>query len=290
MMAGGFHFANGPQHPQALHRMQAIAARDSTAQTAASGADKQPSEKKETVSTGASLESPANASAAASSPTETVATPPVRSSSRPGTTRSVPNTRAHSPTHSTASYGGQRGGRFSGGRTGTQAASAATSRSTSNPAAASKQTKQRVPGAEEFPALSGSVGSLVSETTAKACPNGNVKTAAQVLAEPAVPRPVPEAPKAAPQTATQAVQSKTTDDGLVRTLSGSSSVRGVSTQSDGDAVVISQLPSDASPSKPPTSRPEVRSGISFAAIAGSANQSVSAALETSASPMVSLQA
>jgi hypothetical protein len=225
-MNGGFHYANGPQHSQAMHRMQAMqAARNIAGQTAAHGVDKQASEKKETGSAGASLESSSadiSTGVEAAAPAEIVAAPAVRSTSRPGTTRSVPNTRAHSPTHSTASYGGQRGGRFSGGRSG---GNAGTSRSTSNPGAASKQAKQRVPGAEEFPALSGSTGSLVSEATAKPVVNANIKTAAQVLSEPAVPRTVPEASKAAPAPAPQAVQSKPTDGGLVRTLSGSSSVR-----------------------------------------------------------------
>ncbi len=213
-MVNGFYGGNGggntPQQLHAMQRMQAMhaaAAAGKTTTQSPINASKTEEKTTETASGSTSLESStADVSSpdGADQPSQTLQTSPpatgsTRASSRPGTTRSVPNTRAHSPTHSTASYGAPRGSRF-GGRAAAAAASqpanggTASSRSTSIPATATKQPKQRVPGAEEFPALSGSTGSLGGESVKPVAPTVvvNGKTAAQVLSEPAIPRAIPE--------------------------------------------------------------------------------------------------
>jgi hypothetical protein len=83
---------------------------------------------------------------------------PAHSASR---TRSVPNTRAHSPNSSpaVAPRAPRTGGRPQHSGNG-QAA-----RSTSIPAAA-KEVKQKLPSADDFPALAGSVGSLNGQSLA----------------------------------------------------------------------------------------------------------------------------
>ena len=66
----------------------------------------------------------------------------------------IPGPHSPSPTHSNASYGGgARAGRLSGRGAASQTANGAASRSASIPAAVAKQSKQRVPGAEEFPSV-----------------------------------------------------------------------------------------------------------------------------------------
>lgn len=100
-------------------------------------------------------------------------------------TRSVPNTRAHSPTANvpSASKGPRIGGRSA------HAGNGQAARSTSIPAV-TKEAKQKLPSADDFPALAGSTGSLTdSGVIVKPGPYGN-KTAAQVLSAPAPPKPI----------------------------------------------------------------------------------------------------
>lgn len=101
-------------------------------------------------------------------------------------TRSVPNTRAHSPNSSpaVASRTPRTGGRPQ------HAGNGQAARSTSIPAA-TKEAKQKLPSADDFPALAGSVGSLNGDNTVATKP-GSLwsKTAAQVLSAPAPPKPL----------------------------------------------------------------------------------------------------
>lgn len=105
----------------------------------------------------------------------------------PSQSRSVPNTRAHSPAHSTVSYNGPRNVRATG-RT-AQGLGAPSARSASIPAAPKQAqvVKQRVPSADDFPVL-GEPG----QVKAVAAPVVNGKTAAQILAAPAPEKPVVE--------------------------------------------------------------------------------------------------
>lgn len=227
MANGGFYGAANPQQVHAMQRMQAMQAAKANIALPLTNGSKQPEEKNDVASGSTSLESStadvSSPDLAASATEQSSA--PVRATSRPGTTRSVPNTRAHSPspTHSNASYGGgARAGRFSGRGAASQTANGTASRSASIPAAVAKQSKQRVPGAEEFPALSGSVGSLSGDSTKPPAVNSNIKTAAQILSEPAAPRPTPQPAKPVVSAAVSKPESEVL---LVRTLSGSSSVR-----------------------------------------------------------------
>ena len=106
-------------------------------------------------------------------------------------TRSVPNTRAHSPNSNVPST--SRGPRV-GGRS-AQIGNGQAARSTSIPAAA-KEVKQKLPSADDFPALAGSTGSLSGDSgvIVKPGPYGS-KTAAQVLSAPAPPKPVTAEPE-----------------------------------------------------------------------------------------------
>ena len=101
-------------------------------------------------------------------------------------TRSVPNTRAHSPNSSpaVASRTPRTGGRPQ------HAGNGQAARSTSIPAA-TKEAKHKLPSADDFPALAGSVGSLNGDNTVATKP-GSLwsKTAAQVLSAPAPPKPL----------------------------------------------------------------------------------------------------
>lgn len=98
-------------------------------------------------------------------------------------TRSVPNTRAGSPN---STFGNFRNGRA--GRT-TQQNGRDNSRSTSIPAG-QREVKQKLPSADDFPALSGSTGSLLGESAVLVKPAAfNGKTAAQVLSAPAPVKP-----------------------------------------------------------------------------------------------------
>lgn len=102
-------------------------------------------------------------------------------------TRSVPNTRAGSPNHA---FGGNN---FRNGRAGRvpHQNGRDNSRSTSIPAGQREVKQQKLPSADDFPALSGSTGSLMSESAVLVKPVAfNGKTAAQVLSAPAPPKPV----------------------------------------------------------------------------------------------------
>jgi hypothetical protein len=114
-------------------------------------------------------------------------------------TRSVPNTRAGSPNHA---FGGNN---FRNGRTGRvpHQNGRDNSRSTSIPAGQRETKQQKLPSADDFPALSGSTGSLMSESMVLVKPAAfNGKTAAQVLSAPAPPKPVASPVKTETETKT----------------------------------------------------------------------------------------
>lgn len=167
----------------------------------------------------------ADAAAPAAIPAKPTAAAPARASSNPGVSR------AQSPRRAAARP------------------FAAPAQQRANSAGANKQ---RVPSADEFPALAGSTGSLAASAEKR-----DGKTAAQVLSAPAPSKPVSAAPSAA---------------GDAPESTSSESSQGVTMDSDteSDAVVISCKPSavgtpntSARLSPEPTSKP-----ISFASIAG----------------------
>ena len=113
----------------------------------------------------------------------------VPAKAKPTVTRSVPNTRAGSPNHMQGNFRNVRSGRtqHQNGRD--------SSRSTSIPAGQREGKQQKLPSADDFPALSGSTSSLTSESIVLVKPVAfNGKTAAQVLSAPAPAKTV-AAPK-----------------------------------------------------------------------------------------------
>lgn len=186
-------------------------------------------------------------------------------------TRSVPNTRAHSPTSN-----GPAGSRVSRASSKpAHFANAHAARSSSIPAL--KDFKQKVPSPDDFPTLGGSVNTLNGDSVVivKAGPYGG-KTAAQVLSAPAPPKPV-----------------SNKEDELKKIVSRESSKsigHNVSTESDDEAVVISLKDKVETPASEPTSTAVATPAspsqppMSFASIAGK----ISAAAD--ASSMVSIQA
>ena len=175
-VGNNFHFER-QQHfmkVQAM-RQQQVASRASQPSTGTTS----PAEKTETVAeTEAAPAAPASEESAA--PKAQVA---AQAAPR---TRSVPNTRAHSPNANvpTNSRAPRIGGRSA------QVGNGQAARSTSIPAI-TKEVKQKLPSADDFPALAGSTGSLNGDSgvIVKPGPYGN-KTAAQVLSAPAPPKPV----------------------------------------------------------------------------------------------------
>lgn len=110
----------------------------------------------------------------------------------------------------------------------------------------SSSPKQRIPSADDFPALAGSTGSLSSSAVLKPIQDG--KTAAQVLSAPAPPKPVP----------TKAESSSAESGELVRVRSNESNAN-VTTVSEDDAVLVSHTPVSTEAKSAP------RAPISFAA-------------------------
>ena len=138
-----------------------------------------------------------------SKPTPTLPVPQIgRSASQPGVQRVHANglsSRSHSPAPSNVSFPGQgrRGGRpFANGHAHVNghAHGAMNGGPRSHSAGANKALAQRVPGADEFPALGGASAAGSKVTSAATSPKEGqeprfVKTAAQVLSAPAPPKP-----------------------------------------------------------------------------------------------------
>ncbi|KAJ9122328.1 hypothetical protein QFC22_001749 [Naganishia vaughanmartiniae] len=182
-------------------------------------------------------------------------------------TRSVPNTRAGSPNNA---HGGNN---FRNGRTGRvpHQNGRENSRSTSIPAGQREaKQQQKLPSADDFPALSGSTGSLMSDSMVMVKPAAfNGKTAAQVLSAPAPPKPV-----AAPVKSETETKTEDTDKDFER-VSASPSTNDVTTESDDEAVIISHTPT-------PAPRPESKPApLSFAAAAAAVASSEPAVLVAS---------
>ncbi|KAJ9100598.1 hypothetical protein QFC21_003642 [Naganishia friedmannii] len=182
-------------------------------------------------------------------------------------TRSVPNTRAGSPNHA---FGGNN---FRNGRPGRvpHQNGRDNSRSTSIPAGQREVKQQKLPSADDFPALSGSTGSLMSDSMVLVKPVAfNGKTAAQVLSAPAPP----PKPVAAPVKTETETKIDDADKDFER-VSASTSTNDVTTESDDEAVIISHTPTPATrlESKP--------APLSFAAAAAAVASSEPAVLVAS---------
>jgi hypothetical protein len=120
----------------------------------------------------------------------------VRSASQPGIARVHANgfiSRSQSPAPSNVSFHGNGHPRRAGSRVpfpnGNGNTNGGDSRSASVDRSGRAQSTQRVPGADEFPALGG------APTSPNAAQQGNGKTAAQVLSAPAPVRTTPASPK-----------------------------------------------------------------------------------------------
>ncbi|GHJ87205.1 hypothetical protein NliqN6_3607 [Naganishia liquefaciens] len=177
-------------------------------------------------------------------------------------TRSVPNTRAGSPNHLQGNFRNVRSG-----RTPHQNARDA-SRSTSIPAGQREGKQQKLPSADDFPALSGSTSSLTSESIVLIKPvTFNGKTAAQVLSAPAPVKAV----------APVREQAKSEDKSQeLQRVSSAASVNDVTTESDDEAVIISHTPT-------PATRTESKSApLSFAAAAAAASAGASVMVASTA--------
>lgn len=124
-------------------------------------------------------------------PTLANPTPPItRSASQPGVQRVNVNgftSRAHSPAPSNVSFHGNGHPRRTGGPVRAPFVNGQINGQRSSSAGA--EAKQRIPGADDFPALGGMNGA-----SEKAQPQYQKGTAAQVLSQPAPPKPV-ESPK-----------------------------------------------------------------------------------------------
>lgn len=189
-------------------------------------------------------------------------------------TRSVPNTRAGSPN---PTFGNFRNGRA--GRT-PQQNGRNNSRSTSIPAG-QREVKQKLPSADDFPALSGSTGSLASDSVVLVKPVAfSGKTAAQVLSAPAPVKP------AKAEAEVKSDDDKNQDLKRVSSVTSAGNVsdkhslrsafltltfdQDVTTESDDEAVIISHTPT-------PATRAESKPApLSFAAAAAAAAASASA--------------
>lgn len=179
-MANGGYFERH-QHVQAM-KAQAAAARNTAANNGPEDSAAPTTEL--AVSDDAAQESKANDE---TSSNETRVDEQAADASAPqgksNVTRSVPNTRAGSPN---STFGNFRNGRAA--RT-TQQNGRDNSRSTSIPAG-QREVKQKLPSADDFPALSGSTGSLMGDSAVLVKPAAfNGKTAAQVLSAPAPVKP-----------------------------------------------------------------------------------------------------
>lgn len=196
-------------------------------------------------------------------------------------TRSVPNTRAGSPNHLQGNFRNGRAGRTQqqNGRDG--------SRSTSIPAGQREGKQQKLPSADDFPALSGSTSSLTSDSIVLVKPAAfNGKTAAQVLSAPAPVKPVThvkeEVKSEDKNQELQRVSSDTSGNNVSTIISNFKQTlirnlqQDVTTESDDEAVIISHTPT-------PATRPEGKSApLSFAAAAAAASAAASVMVASTA--------
>jgi hypothetical protein len=179
-MANGGHFERH-QHVQAM-KAQAAAARNAAGNNVPEDSAAPAAEL--AVSDDAAQESKANDETSSNETrVDEQATDASATQGKSNVTRSVPNTRAGSPN---SNFGNFRNGRAA--RT-TQQNGRDNSRSISIPAG-QREVKQKLPSADDFPALSGSTGSLMGDSAVLVTPAAfNGKTAAQVLSAPAPAKP-----------------------------------------------------------------------------------------------------
>lgn len=220
------------------------------------------------------------ASALPPKPTPTLPVPQIgRSASQPGVQRVHANglsSRSHSPAPSNVSFPGQgrRGGRpFANGHAhlNGHAHGAMNGGPRSHSAGANKALAQRVPGADEFPALGGASAAGSKVTSAATSPKEGqeprfVKTAAQVLSAPAPPKPEVKV-----------------EEPLAEIADDKSENLSINSDRESDAIVVSRKPSPspaaaaAAPAQTNGSTSGIdlkRAAVSFASVASS----VSAAL------------
>ncbi|RSH89371.1 hypothetical protein EHS25_002483 [Saitozyma podzolica] len=179
----------------------------------------------------------------------------IRSASQPGVQRVHANgisSRSHSPAPSNVSFHGNGHPRRGGSRAPFNGPGPHGSRSSSAGAEIAKALPQRVPGADEFPALGGL-------TEKKDAPVANGKTAAQVLSEPAPPKPVTVKVTPADGEESASVSSKSDDNSVT-----------MDSDPDSDAVIISHKPSPNTTATPSgAASPIKRASVSFASVASS---------------------
>lgn len=179
-----------------------------------------------------------------------------RSASQPGVQRVHANgftSRSHSPAPSNVSFHGNGHPRRGGARVPYVNGQRSSSQGET-------KTPQRVPGADEFPALGGATSPVLNGVEKK-----DGKTAAQVLSAPA-----PYRPKAAvPETAAAAATAEDANADA-QSVKSDASVS-MEDESDSDAVIISHKASPApTPSAAATAAAATRSAVSFASVISAA--------------------
>jgi hypothetical protein len=211
--------------------------------------------------------------------------PVIRSASQPGVQRVHANgisSRSHSPAPSNVSFHGNGHPRRGGSRAPFNGPGPHGSRSSSAGTEIAKALPQRVPGADEFPALGGL-------TEKKDAPVANGKTAAQVLSEPAPPKPVTVKVTPADGDESASVSSKSDDNVsagaaplltvccgpgaapfVISIIADSPQSVTMDSDPDSDAVIISHKPSPNTTATPSgAASPIKRASVSFASVASS---------------------